>query len=231
MSKFEDFLKNIPKPDEKIKEKQSFIEQLETLANKKPETTKYRIAEDGRQIEYSREEELPKKEETQFIPKSGWAMAGENLDKKYLLSFGAGPCVIVTLHDPEKKIGALTHLDSRSNVLVGIKEILKDMGSKNVEVRIVGGHLTNESSQRIVSEIRSICNVKNLKIVEEDVLADAPQRRDVGILFDASTGQIFDLPKEYYEQITDDDRHQFKEIIEQIDSDEKTIIGGLKKIN
>ncbi len=118
----------------------------------------------------------------------GYAMRGSSLEK--VLTFGAGPCVILTLYDRETGVGALTHLDAGSEVTEGVRGILRQIEAKpeNIEARIIGG--LEGQSEELVYDIYIALERANVSIVEADVLARDGSK---AVILDAKDGRVYDL--------------------------------------
>ena len=61
---------------------------------------------------------------------------------RYLQSFGAADCVIVTFYYPGSKIGAMIHIDATTNIIESLRSLLYVMGISHdkIEIRLFGGY-------------------------------------------------------------------------------------------
>ncbi|MDP8253584.1 MAG: hypothetical protein P9X27_04195 [Candidatus Kaelpia aquatica] len=112
-------------------------------------------------------------------------------EQPYLLTFGAGPCVIITLYDPTTGIGALAHLDAVTDVRGGINSMKYHMvnngaDGESIESRLVGG---NRGSEELILDIYTALEMHEIEIVERDILGYGSR----AIVLDTSTGEIYDL--------------------------------------
>src|SRR5262249_50243926 len=68
--------------------------------------------------------------------------AHKNLER-FLQTFGAAPCFIVTIYDPISKTAALSHIDAGMPIGPSITQIVEKMGipaGRTLESRIIGGY-------------------------------------------------------------------------------------------
>lgn len=198
----------------------------------KPTTIKYRIDDGQIDYDYQRETVLPSLQDTQIVLQSTYSKAGGDTGKRFLESSGAGPCVIATLYDQESKTGFMVHFDSRSNVTAALKEMKKHLGENpdKWHMRIIGGYRSEESSRRIVGEIRNSAAFSKIILVEEDILEDGYMRKSVNVVLDTESGQLFDLPLEENKRFSESQIEQLKKRIDDIMNHPRVRLGEVKFI-
>ncbi|MCM8783889.1 MAG: hypothetical protein NC818_03845 [Candidatus Omnitrophica bacterium] len=114
-------------------------------------------------------------------------------NQPYLLTFGAGPCVIVTLYDPNTKIGTLIHFDAISDIRGALGKVIYHMkingaNIERLEARIIGGN-TGSSEELIYQIYKALESIGGIQIVEKDILGFESR----SIIMDTNTGEIYDL--------------------------------------
>jgi len=198
----------------------------------KPKKTKYRIEQGVRNENYQREVLAPPIEDSRIVLQSTYSVAGGESGKRFIESSGAGPCVIATLYDASTKTGTMVHLDSRSNVITAVKNMKNKLASESsdYQFRIVGGLETNDSSRRIVEELRNSASAFNFPIVEEDILENGSVRKSVSVVLDSDTGKLYDLPADENSRFSQEQREKMGETIRTIATDQMVALGQVKFI-
>lgn len=105
--------------------------------------------------------------------------------KRYLETLGAGPCVIVTAYDANKKTAAMVHIDGLTNESAALQQLFGAAGT--VEMRVLGGD--SSSINQLVS-IKKILEEAGANVEEWDIL-----NKNKSIILDRETGEIFDVKK------------------------------------
>lgn len=219
------FLKNALTKN--IKEK---IDWGKLMEGATPYKTKWRIMNGQRVVDYKRDILSPEVDDSEVVLQSTYSLAGKDFGKRYLVTFGAGPCVVATLYDPSSKTGAMVHFDNRSNVIVAMREIEKRLGGnpQDWQLRIVGGHKKNESSGEIIKDLRSKAAFSKIHITEEDILEEAALRKDISVALDTQTGELLDLPTNYTDNFTQEQKDTMGKKLGQIVSDPMISIGKVE---
>ena len=202
-----------------IKEKPSIEEVL------KPTTRRTRLDSRGsKEYDYEREFLNPTLNETQVVLQSTFSCAGKDLNKRYIETIGAGPCVIVTLYDTENHNGAMAHLDSRSDVLKALEIMAQKINhnKSSLEVRIIGGHIQERSSRQIISSISGFALRTGNKIVEEDILSDEDSK---SVVLDTETGKLYNLPDNYVNKFSKIQLDKYINKMEEIQNDYELDMG------
>lgn len=205
-----------------------FLKKLTEITT--PQQTKYKII-NGRKLEDHKRDVLsPEIEESELVLQSTYSLAGKEFGKRYLVTFGVGPCVVATLYDSSSKTGAMVHFDSRSNVIVAMREIEKRLrgNPQDWQLRIVDGHKKNESSEEIIKDLRSKAAFSKIPIVEEDILENAALRQDVDVALDTETGELLDLPTNYTDNFTQEQKDSMSKKLWHIVSDPMIAIGKVE---
>lgn len=127
--------------------------------------------------------------EARNIPQHGVGYTDATSAKPILGSYGAGPCLIVAVYNPETKTAALSHVDELT-LLHSITDIFYQLGKNSKEklqVHLAGG---DESSRNMVTEIINIIShTPNAEIISSDVLNPGGGSKQLAI--DARTGEVF----------------------------------------
>jgi hypothetical protein len=198
----------------------------------KPSTTQYRIKDGQKDYDYKRDTLLPRIEDSQIVLQSTYSKAGGDTGIRFLETSGAGPCVVATLYDTVSKTGLMVHFDSRSNIAVAIKEMKKQLNgdSSKWQMRIIGGYLSEKSSISIVEEIRNSANYSKIPIIEEDILKNGSLRRDVNIVLDTETGNLYDLPEDAMNRYSQTQKETLGLRLEELLTDQRVAMGEVKFI-
>lgn len=109
----------------------------------------------------------------------------ENNTKRYLETLGAGPCIIVTAYNPDKKIVAMSHIDALTDEKSTLTDMFRIAGKS--EIRVFGGDIS--SINQMVS-IKQILSENNATVLDWDILNSSKS-----IILDSETGEVFDVSK------------------------------------
>jgi len=119
-----------------------------------------------------------------------------------LQTFGAGPCVVMTLHDKQTKVGVMAHFDATTTVATSfnmIKVKLEKYGVDigNMEMRLVGGQ-TGQSEELILS-LRDQADERGIDIVEQEIVLS---RSNISaVMLDTETGELYDYDESIHNRI------------------------------
>ncbi len=111
-----------------------------------------------------------------------------------LQSFGAGPCVIVTLYDSVNKIGSIAHVDGTTDIYNSFDQtfaelnLLRRKNNSPIEARIMGG--AKGLSEKIVYAIQDRLAEQGVSIVERDFLHYSINGGSASIQLDTKTGKV-----------------------------------------
>jgi hypothetical protein len=112
-------------------------------------------------------------------------------ERPILFSEGAGPCVIMTLRNPQTSETALAHLDTLSdlNSLTEVFETLQHGSVVTLEAHLRGGNLHSESVY-LIAELIELLAEKGVHIASSYLMPlDGPEDGE-SLAIDARTGQI-----------------------------------------
>lgn len=126
------------------------------------------------------------KNEAQAVLQHEVAITNSNSTKPILGTYGAGPCVIVALYNPQTKVAALAHVDSLTNInsLAHHVDQISSVGA--VEVHLSGG---DSSSKKMVTEIIKLINSRQgAKIISANVCNGYESK---SLALDSRTGAVF----------------------------------------
>ena len=108
---------------------------------------------------------------------------GEENKQRYLETFEAGPCIIITAYDPETKNIAMCHVDASTDENSVINQLLRHAGAS--EIRVFGGNMNGIN--QLVS-IKNILSERGAEVQDWDVLNSTKS-----IIIDRETGKVFDV--------------------------------------
>ena len=109
----------------------------------------------------------------------------------FLQTFGAGPCVVLTLYDKRTKTGLLAHLDATTDVAGSFGQMAANLARHgvdigNMEARIIGGQ--TGQSEELILKLRDQLGDRNVRIVEQDIVESS---YDVSaVVLDTNTGEL-----------------------------------------
>lgn len=220
------FLKNISGKNIEKNIKKDWKNSLEGAS---PQQTKYKIIDGRKLVDYRRNVLSPKVEDTEIVLQSTYSLAGKGHGKRFLATFGVGSCVVVTLYDSSSKTGAMVHFDNRSNVIVAMREIEKRLGGnpQDWQLRIVGGYREDKSSKAIVEDLRKKAAFSKIALVEEDIL-EGFLREGLAVALDTETGELLDLPTDYTDKFTQEQKETVSKKLGQIVSNPMISIGKVE---
>ena len=146
-------------------------------------------------------------------------------------TFGAGPCVIVTLYDKNSKTGLMTHLDATTPVDISFDRMISEfafrgLNPQNLEARIIGGQ--EGSSEKLVYEIEKRLGTEKIKVVERDYLNNIAGSDCVTM--NLNTGEVFD----YDETIHSTKSEELDALVKKITTYPRNVVyrhkGSLKSV-
>lgn len=138
-------------------------------------------------------------EETTRVAQNKFSLAGPGLGKRYIETVGAGPCVAVSVYDPDTHRAAMAHFQAESDVATALRDMSTRVGGKKLEIRIVGGQ-THDSKLLVASILKEVN--KYGEVVEKDILGGGDKSRSV--VLDTINGELYDLvnPKPKTDQLS-----------------------------
>lgn len=112
---------------------------------------------------------------------------------RYIQTFGAGPCVILTLYDPTTKTGLVAHFPATTDVLKSFIILKNHLARHGVDIgkmeaRIIGGQ--HGMSEELILSIRDGLASQTVSIVEQNILLEGWETSSV--VMDAETGEVYD---------------------------------------
>lgn len=122
----------------------------------------------------------------------------------FIQSANAGPCVILSLYDPQTQTGLMAHFDVTTDVGASFTEItayLQRYGVNigSMEAGLVGGWFMMFESEELVRNLREELRTRSIEIVEQDVLHigtvtfPTPRTQSYySVTLDTTTGELFD---------------------------------------
>ncbi|PCI35995.1 MAG: hypothetical protein COB53_10430 [Elusimicrobia bacterium] len=113
--------------------------------------------------------------------------------ERYLQTYGASTCIIVTIHDAESKAASLAHIDFGADSDASISQMLKKMGYQkghSATAEVIGGYRGISFSQ-VVLLVESL--ERHGVTVREVQTKDEFQRVGDKIILDSWTGQIYEM--------------------------------------
>lgn len=126
------------------------------------------------------------------VPQHHVSYTSCNSNQPVLGSYGAGPCVIVALYNPENKNVALSHIDA-GNITYTLRDMISQIDSKK-ESALLEAHITGGSPDRISIdnqvEILNELKLHNITIKSSKLgYNDSNSVKDLAI--DSCTGKIY----------------------------------------
>jgi len=112
---------------------------------------------------------------------------------RYIQTFSAGPCVILSLYDPETKTGLVAHFDATTDVKASFHSLTAGLQRHEVDIsrmkaRIVGGQTGR--SEELILGLRDQIKARQIEVVEEDIIESSFYVSNV--VLDTQTGELYD---------------------------------------
>jgi chemotaxis receptor (MCP) glutamine deamidase CheD len=159
------------------------LEGARAMAQIRGRTTGHRP---GQTLTHSEANALDKLE---FAPM--FAVRTSSGEKPLVGTWGLGPCVGVSLWNPDTRTASVVHLDPTQDIPKALREMLGQLGGQgqNLQARIIGGW-TN-ASERTLMHARAFLAHQGISIVQEDTLGFEDTAGSRGFILDSRTGQIY----------------------------------------
>ncbi|MBI2473972.1 hypothetical protein HYV70_05475 [Candidatus Uhrbacteria bacterium] len=107
----------------------------------------------------------------------------QNYPERYVVTVGAGPCLIVGAHNPKNHASGLTHIDAFTSMEDVVRKLIGGVRAKSV--RVFGGDM---SSLNTLIQLKDILEKMNIGVDEWDVLNEIKS-----IAIDNQTGEYLDV--------------------------------------
>ncbi len=110
-------------------------------------------------------------------------------ERPVLATFGAGPCVILAIHNPDTKTATLAHID-RLTELNSTDQMFYQLGKEGdspLEVHLAGGD--SSSIEMVTKLVNQIAAKDNVVIKSADIIGNGFEGKRLAI--DARTGEVF----------------------------------------
>jgi hypothetical protein len=127
-------------------------------------------------------------EDSRYVYIRGYATTSAQDQKPILGSNGAGPCLIVALHNPADKTAMLAHIDANTDIQ-SLHKIIEKLGGdgKTLHAHLAGGEAITE---KMVTGVLDILKQHgNVTIKSADIMSE--QRSLKALAIDSRTGEVF----------------------------------------
>lgn len=188
---FRDFLiekLNVPKlSDDARRQQEEYELDLEKLKDLIEKTKEYRTR-------YPREYMQPLWKDAKTVFQHEYAVTNRQSGMpRYLQTFGADTCFILTIYDLDSKTAALAHIDATTDINLSIRQMLAKMNlsiqQKKLAARIIGGYQSSSTGEAL--ELIKVLEAHSVEIVEVALKKKAEESDS--IIFDSETGEVFNM--------------------------------------
>jgi chemotaxis receptor (MCP) glutamine deamidase CheD len=130
----------------------------------------------------------------------------EDMGLRYIKTEPLGSCVALTLYSPDDKLGGIGHFTVTNNAVDGARKILQELEQRGVKLdglqaRLFGGSVSeqkrrgedivdNPDSQKLIIDLLTVLQRKNIAIVEHDLYGDQVRC----VMLSLEDGEVFDYP-------------------------------------